>query len=77
MENRIVKYGFQKISYDQLRSSSILKGSNLQNSGHVFNVVEYQTLSHPQSSFIKACVLRQTSINQPPYKVQINVSTIN
>lgn len=73
MEYKIIKCGFGNVSYDKLPQSSLKKGTNLFESGHVLNVIENV---NPHETFISANIIKQTSINQPPYNVKLYVSTL-
>lgn len=70
MDIIIIKSGFQTIKSADLRPSSLKKGKNLCESGHVKDVEEMQLDDH---SIIKGKVIRQTNLKSF-YKVTITVS---
>ena len=69
----IIRTGYQSIKTDYFRQSTLDKGIKLHKSGHVFNVEEKQFCD---KSLISGYVIRATTINSPPYKVEIEVSKI-
>lgn len=69
MATIVIRCGFQSISFDGLRKSTIEKGKNLVKSQHVHNVEEF-------CGTIRGLVMRQTSVTMPPYKVELDVSTV-
>lgn len=69
---KILQCGFDKINFNcENRRALELKAQNLLESGHVFNVGE---TIHQNLSDISGQVIRQTSINKPPYCVTLQVS---
>lgn len=64
--------GFKKVQWDAsyFRASTLKKGAQLAESNHIFQVKE------KLREEISGLCLRETSINQPPYAVQLKVRFI-
>jgi len=69
-----LRFGFKEVKTENLRAPALKKGKKLQESGHVFNVEEF-ALKNGFFSIIKEELMRQTSVNSPPYHVEIHVSS--
>ncbi|XP_044753194.1 uncharacterized protein LOC123312774 isoform X1 [Coccinella septempunctata] len=59
-------FGFLKIKFDHFTKGNEEKGQALKAAGHVFGLIE-------RGGVISATVMRQTSVNLPPYNVQITL----
>lgn len=61
-------FGFLKIKFDHFSKGNEEKGQALKEAGHVYEVRE-------RNGLITSKVMRQTSINLPPYTVEMTVSS--
>lgn len=67
---KVIQYGFKTINWEISRNEVIDNGSNLCNSGHIFNVTEFTS---DKSSVIKAKCTPQHRVTATPYNVEITV----
>lgn len=72
MSDLIINYGIQSISYEIQFSND--KGKILYDSDYVRNVKEIKGIDG--WSYIKGNVIRQTSVNLEPWKVNLEVNII-
>lgn len=72
--NVVIHYGFEAITFKSSRQSLVNKGKQLHEAGHVIDVCEKKFGG--TSSLITGQVIRQTSINALPYKVEIKVRAL-
>lgn len=66
----IIRHGFLPITIGLNRPKFFEKGRHLVESEHVLNV---EDLKAGICSYIRGVVVRQTSVNKPPYNLKIEV----
>lgn len=70
--NKIITFGFLPINSDTLRESSLKKGQKLQESNHVYGVIETVDNVNQRIS-ITAKVIPQTNVLKATYSINILV----